>query len=157
MRYQNPQLLYALLAIAIPIIIHLFSFRKHKTVYFSSIRFLKEIKEENKKRSTLKNILILISRILAISFLVLAFARPYIPLNNNHKSNNIFLYLDNSFSMESDDGEGRLLDIAKEKARIITKSYSIESNFYIITNDNDPIHKNSFNGNDIITEIDNKC
>ena len=59
MKYQNPQLLYALFAIAIPVLIHLFNFRKHKTIYFSSIRFLKKIKEDNKKRSNLKNILIL--------------------------------------------------------------------------------------------------
>ena len=44
MIYQNPQILYALLALAIPIIIHLFNFRKHEKVYFSSIRFLEEIK-----------------------------------------------------------------------------------------------------------------
>ena len=44
MRYQNPEILYALLAIAVPIIIHLLNLRKHTNVYFSSIRFLKEIK-----------------------------------------------------------------------------------------------------------------
>ena len=47
MIYQNPNLLYALFAIAIPIFIHLFNFRKHKKIYFSSIRFLKDIKEKN--------------------------------------------------------------------------------------------------------------
>ena len=95
MTYQNPHLLYALFAIAIPIIIHLFNFRKHKTIYFSSIRFLKEIKEENKKKSKLKNILILLSRILAIAFLVLAFSKPYIPIKNQQKTENIFIYIDN--------------------------------------------------------------
>ena len=89
MRYQNPQLLYFLFAIAIPILIHLFNFRKHKTIYFSSIRFLKEIKEDNRKKSNLKNILILISRILAISFLVLAFTKPYIPSTTQQKTKNI--------------------------------------------------------------------
>ena len=44
MIYQNPQILYALFALAIPIIIHLFNFRKHEKIYFSSIRFLEEIK-----------------------------------------------------------------------------------------------------------------
>ena len=59
-------------------------------------RELKEVKEDNRKRSKLKNILILISRILAISFLILAFAKPYIPSTNQQKTNNIFLYIDNS-------------------------------------------------------------
>ena len=71
MIYQNPQILYALLALAIPIIIHLFNFRKHEKVYFSSIRFLEEIKTQNKKKRNIKNLLILISRILALLFLIL--------------------------------------------------------------------------------------
>ena len=75
MRYQNPQLLYALFAIAIPILIHLFNLRKHKKIYFSSIRFLTEIKDKSKKRAQLKNLLILTSRILAITFLIMAFSK----------------------------------------------------------------------------------
>ncbi len=136
MRYQNPQLLYFLFAIAIPILIHLFNFRKHKTIYFSSIRFLKEIKEDNRKKANLKNILILLSRILAISFLVLAFAKPYIPSNTIQKSSkDIFIYIDNSFSMDAENENGRLLAIAKQKANSIYKSYPTESNFWLITND----------------------
>ena len=86
MIYQNPKLLYALFAIAIPIIIHLLNLQKEKKIYFSSIRFLKEIKEKNRKRVKLKNILILISRILAITFLVIAFAKPYIAEKGNKKA-----------------------------------------------------------------------
>ena len=154
MRYQNPQLLYFLFAIAIPILIHLFNFRKHKTIYFSSIRFLKEIKEDNRKRSNLKNILILISRILAISCLVLVFARPYIPSNTQQKITTIFIYVDNSFSMDADGGDGRLLNIAKEKARIICNSYPSQSNFYLLTNDFLSIHNNSYNANALVQYID---
>ena len=74
MNFQNPKLLYALLAIAIPIIIHLFNLQRNKKIYFSSIRFLKEIKQKKQQRTKLKNLLILLSRILAISFLTMAFA-----------------------------------------------------------------------------------
>ena len=96
MIYQNPQILYALLALAIPIIIHLFNFRKHEKVYFSSIRFLEEIKTQNKKKRNIKNLLILLSRIFALLFLILAFAKPYIPNeNNSDEKNNIFIYIDN--------------------------------------------------------------
>ena len=135
MIYQNPQLLYALFAIAIPILIHLFNLRKYKTIYFSSIRFLKAIKEEKRKKSELKNILILLSRILAIVFLVLAFAKPFIPANTAKISNNIFLYIDNSQSMNIDFGEGNLLNIAKNKAIEISQVYPSENNFFLITND----------------------
>ena len=136
MIYQNPQLLFGLFAIAIPILIHLFNFRKHENVFFSSIRFLEEIKTKNNKKRNIKNLLILISRIFAISFLVLAFAKPYIPVNKEvDLSEDIFIYLDNSFSMDAVAEQGRLLDIAKNKAIEITRSYSGSSKFYLITND----------------------
>ena len=155
MRFQNPQLLYFLFAIAIPILIHLFNFRKHKIIYFSSIRFLKEIKEDNRKKSNLKNLLILLSRILAISCLVLAFAKPYIPINSKNKTtSNVFIYVDNSFSMDAESIEGRLLSIAKEKARSISKTYPTETNFWLINNDFLAQHNNSNNANEIATQID---
>ena len=154
MRYQNPQLLYFLFAIAIPILIHLFNFRKHKTIYFSSIRFLKEIKEENKKKSKLKNILILLSRILAIAFLVLAFSKPYIPIKNQQKTENIFIYIDNSLSMDADFGEGNLIEIAKEKATMIIQSYPAESEFYLITNDFKVKHNSNYTAEVILDYID---
>ena len=155
MRFQNPQLLYFLFAIAIPILIHLFNFRKHKIIYFSSIRFLKEIKEDNRKKSNLKNLLILLSRILAISCLVLAFAKPYIPIENKNKeTSNVFIYIDNSFSMDAESINGRLLSIAKEKARSISKTYPNETNFWLINNDFLALQNNSNNTNEIANQID---
>ena len=155
MRFQNPQLLYFLFAIAIPILIHLFNFRKHKIIYFSSIRFLKEIKEDNRKKSNLKNLLILLSRILAISCLVLAFAKPYIPLENKSKeTSNVFIYIDNSFSMDAESINGRLLSIAKEKARSISKTYPTETNFWLISNDFLAKQNNSKNTDEIANQID---
>jgi hypothetical protein len=155
MRFQNPQLLYFLFAIAIPILIHLFNFRKHKIIYFSSIRFLKEIKEDNRKKSNLKNLLILLSRILAISCLVLAFAKPYIPINSKNKTtSNVFIYVDNSFSMDAESVNGRLMSIAKEKARSISKTYPIETNFWLINNDFLAQHNNSNNASEIASQID---
>ena len=154
MIYQNPHLLYALFAIAIPVLIHLFNFRKHKTVYFSSIRFLKNIKEENRRKSELKNILILISRILAITFLVIAFAKPYIPASIEKISNNIFIYIDNSQSMNIDFGEGNLLNTAKNKAIEISKAYGSENNFFLITNDFSSNHTFSYNTSTIKQQIE---
>ena len=46
MQFLFPVFLVALISIAIPIIIHLFHFRRFKKVYFTNVRFLKEVKEE---------------------------------------------------------------------------------------------------------------
>src|SRR5215510_9926112 len=102
MSFLYPGFLFALSAIAIPIIIHLFNFRRYKTIYFSNVRFLREVKEKTDARSRLKHLLILLCRILAISFLVFAFAQPYIkskttPVASGKKA--IGIFIDNSFSM----------------------------------------------------------
>jgi len=69
MQFLYPSFLYALLALAIPIIIHLFFFRRFKKVYFTNVRFLKEIKEETSARQRLKNLLVLLMRLLARQFI----------------------------------------------------------------------------------------
>ena len=78
MEFLYSTFLYALALVAVPIIIHLFNFRKFKTVYFSNVKFLKSVKEKTKSQSQLKHLLILLSRILMIAFIVFAFAQPYL-------------------------------------------------------------------------------
>ena len=74
MNFLFPTFLIGLAAIAIPIIIHLFNFKKYKKVYFTNVQFLKELKQESDSKSKLKEWLILAMRILAIACLVFAFA-----------------------------------------------------------------------------------
>ena len=76
MSFLFPNFLYALFAVSIPIIIHLFNFRKYKKIYFTNVKFLRELKQESQSKNRLKELLILLSRILAISCLVFAFAQP---------------------------------------------------------------------------------
>ena len=47
-------------------------------------------REEKRKQSKLKDLLILLSRILAISFLVIAFSKPYIPDKNKEIISELF-------------------------------------------------------------------
>ena len=81
MSFLYPVFLFALLALAIPVIIHLFNFRRYKTLYFSNVTLLKLIKKESRKKSQIKQLIILTARLMAIASLVFAFSRPYIPLN----------------------------------------------------------------------------
>ena len=136
MEFIYPNFLWALLAILIPIIIHLFYFKRFKKVYFSNTKFLKEIKEETTNKNKLKNLLVLFSRILAIVFLVLAFAQPYIPLGNKLKkgSKGVSIYIDNSFSMQALGEEATMIDKAKKIAKEIVNGYSDDTRYQIITN-----------------------
>ena len=122
MNFVYPQFLFALLAISIPVIIHLFNFRRFKKVYFSDIRFLKDVKIQTQNRNKLKHLLILLSRILAVSFLVFAFAQPFIPSTDkkfNAGTKAISVYVDNSYSMENVSKNGILIDEAKKIAHEI--------------------------------------
>lgn len=127
MQFVYPAFLFGLAALAIPVIIHLFNFRRFKTVYFTNVRFLKNIQEETATKSKLKHLFILLSRLLAIAFLVFAFAQPFIPSNQSAKTTAhraVSIYIDNSFSMEAVNNDEQLLNIAKRKAEEITGIYS---------------------------------
>ena len=157
MNFLYPGFLFALLAIAIPIVIHLFNFRRFKKIYFSNVQFLKEAKEQNSSREKLKNLLILFSRILAIVFLVLAFARPYIPSNtaaNPSVTNVVSIYIDNSYSMETVNKEGSLLDEAKRKAKEIVQGYGLNDQFRLVTNDFEGRHQRLVSKEEFIQLLD---
>ncbi len=116
MQFVYPAFLFALAAIVIPIIIHLFHFRRYKKIIFSDLRFLKEVQEQNKSKQKLKDLLVLLARILAIIFLVLAFAQPFIPAQHSSMIKGqkaISIFIDNSFSMNNEGPEGNLLETVR--------------------------------------------
>lgn len=103
MSFLNPQYLYGLIALVIPILIHLFNLRKTRKVYFSNTRFLRMAQERSARKRKLKHYLILASRLLFITFLVLAFAQPFIPAEEEASAGNpVIIYLDNSYSMSNE-------------------------------------------------------
>lgn len=137
MKFANPQFLWALFSIAIPILIHLFHFKRFKTVYFTNVRFLRELKKETQSRSKLRQLLILLFRCLALAALVFAFAQPYFPtpFTSQKGERAISIYIDNSFSMESQGESSSLLELAKKHALDIVKSYKNTDRFQLITNE----------------------
>ncbi len=153
MKFLYPDFLYALFAIAIPIIIHLFNFRRYKTVYFTNVRFLKNVQEETNSTNKLKHLLVLLSRILAIIFLVLAFAQPFLPQSDKavKVGNSIVgIYLDNSFSMQGQSENGSLIDIAKNKGLSILDAYKADDRFVLLTNDFEGKHQRAVNKEEFV-------
>ncbi|MBS3913119.1 MAG: BatA domain-containing protein [Bacteroidetes bacterium] len=136
MNFAYPSFLAALLVLAIPVIIHLFHFRRYKTIRFSNVRFLRNMEMDRKNRNRIKHLLVLTARCLALASLVLAFT---LPSCNSQKEisgkKSVRIYLDNSFSMEQRNTDGILFETAKEKAREIIQSYQNEADFQIISND----------------------
>lgn len=139
MQFANPLFLFALVSVAIPIAIHLFNFRRFKRVYFTNVHLLSELQQETKKRSQIKQLLILLTRILALVALVFAFSQPFIPHEkqavNKPGRHAVTVYVDNSFSMEGIGEEGTLLDMAKIKAKEVVEAYTPSDLFQLVTND----------------------
>src|SRR5665213_3534657 len=138
MHFLYPAFLFGLSTLAIPVLIHLFNFRRYQKVYFSNVQFLKDIRERQSHRKNLKERLILAARMLAITFLVLAFTKPYIPgknAANAGKQQAVSIFVDNSYSMQTLNKEGSLLDEAKRRAKEIASAYNINDSFQLLTQD----------------------
>ncbi|HTD99740.1 MAG TPA: BatA domain-containing protein [Mucilaginibacter sp.] len=144
MHFLYPAFLFALLSLAIPVIIHLFNFRRYQKVYFSNVQFLKEIQEQQASRRNLKERLILACRLLALTFLVLAFTKPYVPgknIANTGRQHVVSIFVDNSYSMQTLNKEGTLLDEAKRRAKEIASAYNINDRFQLLTQDFEGKHQ----------------
>ena len=156
MQFVYPTFLWALLALAIPIIIHLFYFRRFKRVLFSNVKFLREVKEETSMRSRLRNLLVLALRLLALAFLVFAFAQPFIPQNKAVKTGSkaVSIFVDNSFSMSALSQDVPLLEKARQRARDIVKAYPPENRFQILTNNFEGRHQRLVGQDEALALID---
>tara|TARA_Y100000782_G_scaffold115112_1_gene154759 strand:- start:15544 stop:17595 length:2052 start_codon:yes stop_codon:yes gene_type:complete len=157
MKWLHPEILWALFALAIPIVIHLFNFRRFKPLYFSNVQWLKEVQQETKKQSQIKHWLVLLARLIAFTFLILAFAEPFLPSSEKEKVDQqkfVSIYVDNSFSMEGQAENGRLLDIAKQYAYEIVNAYGEGQSFQIMGNNFDGADQLWLNTNDAHDRID---
>ncbi len=139
-QFLYPSFLWAMGLLALPVLIHLFNFRRPKKIVFSDIRFLKQIAIETKKQKQVKHLLVLAMRMLMLFFLVLAFAQPFIPTVANLPIGEklVSVYLDNSYSMSLNGERSSLLEEAKNKARLLADAYGDGAQYQIINNNFEP-------------------
>ncbi|MBW6460335.1 MAG: BatA domain-containing protein [Bacteroidales bacterium] len=145
MSFLFPYVLWGLLAISVPVIIHLFNFKRFRKVYFTNVRFLEELKQKTKRQSQLRHLLVMLLRMLAIASLVFAFAQPYLPGEDAAMQpdavNKVSIYIDNSFSMEALSAAGPLIETAKAGAREIVSAFRTTDQFMLLTNDFEGRHQ----------------
>lgn len=126
MAFLNPLFLFGLLAAAVPLLIHLWSRRQAVTVDFSSIMFLVAAHRQNVRRLQLKQLLILLLRMLIISLIALALARPFLtlglPLAAVRAKTDVVIVLDNSYSMQYEDVDGVWFEKGKNVASDVLRS-----------------------------------
>jgi hypothetical protein len=140
MQFLFPTFLWSLLAVAVPIAIHLFNFRRTRRIYFSNVSLLKSVEMETSSFRRLKQYLILATRVLALAALAFAFAQPYLPSQNKSGTNAQSVtsaYIDNSFSMQNEDNNQRYLDIATGKLDQLLTLFRNATRLQLLTNDFD--------------------
>ncbi|MBT8294884.1 MAG: BatA and WFA domain-containing protein [Gramella sp.] len=152
MHFQHPELLYALILLIIPLIVHLFRLRKFQKEDFTNVKFLKKVIQETRKSSRLKKFLILITRLCLLSCLIFAFAQPFIPASEKALGDSqTLIYLDNSFSMQARSGESTLLQRALNP---LLENLDAENKFSIFTNSKEYFSRNTTSLKEEIQNID---
>jgi len=116
-----PLFLAGLVALAVPILIHLTQRTKKEPVPFPSLMFLSRVPFKTTRRQQIRNWLLLLLRSAAIVILVIAFARPWLQSNlvgtaALERAREVVLMLDRSYSMAHGDRWDRALDAAREVA-----------------------------------------
>ncbi len=132
MAFKNIAVLYGLFLLLIPILIHLFQFRKFKSTPFTNVAFLKKIELQSRKSSQLKKWLVLLSRLLMLSAIILAFAEPFIPAKTKkYEDQTLNVYLDNSLSMQHKNQGISLFEQAKQE---LLQYLPKDKTFNLVTN-----------------------
>ncbi len=131
MQFKHPEILYFLFLLVIPILVHLFQLRKFKTEYFTNVKFLKELALQTRKSSKLKKYLLLATRMLLLAFMIIAFAQPFFKAKDSkNAANELYIVLDNSFSMQAKGQKGELL---KRAVQDLLEHTPENANFSLIT------------------------
>ncbi|MEN9928238.1 MAG: hypothetical protein RLZZ231_159, partial [Bacteroidota bacterium] len=131
MQFRHPEILYFLVLLIIPILVHLFQLRKFKTEFFTNVKFLKELDIQTRKSSKIKKYLLLATRLFLLTFLIIAFAQPFFKAKDaSKKTNELYIVLDNSNSMQAKGKQGELL---KRAVQELLEHTPEKINFSLIT------------------------
>jgi hypothetical protein len=132
MHFKQPEILYFLFLLIVPILVHLFQLRRFKKEYFTNVRFLKALSIQTRKSSKIKKWLLLACRMLLLTCIILAFAQPYFESKDSkNASNEMYIILDNSFSMQAKGKKGELL---KRAIQELLEETPENANFSLLTN-----------------------
>lgn len=132
MQFKHPEILYFLFLLVIPILVHLFQLRRFKKELFTNVRFLKELSIQTRKSSKIKKWLLLATRLFLLTCIIIAFAQPFFKAKDSENNKNeMFIVLDNSFSMQAKGQKGELL---KRAVQEMLENIPESQNFSLITN-----------------------
>jgi len=136
MTFLQPDILWGLPLILLPVIIHLINRLRHRPQPWAAMQFLLAANRSSTSQAKLKQFLILLLRTLAVLALVLFLGRPltggWLGWAVNTSPEAILLLLDRSGSMETSDGSTSLRQKAIEMMTEAAAPFSDTSQFVLI-------------------------
>jgi hypothetical protein len=136
MTFLNGALLLGTLALAIPLIIHLFHKSRFKTIKWGAMHLLEAVIRQNQRRVRIEQWILLAIRCAIPALLALMMARPLwkgaSKLLGNAKTSTVIL-LDNSYSMEASRAGTSNWAIARDEAARIVSELKSGSEVAVIT------------------------
>jgi hypothetical protein len=113
--FLSPAFLAALVAIAIPIVLHLLRRHADPVLRFSAVRLLRRAPVEQARRRRLRELLLLALRIGALALLAFSFARPYLIEQGLAAASHLTIVgIDSSYSMATAPQQQRARAMALE-------------------------------------------
>ena len=134
--FLNTTILLSLIAVVIPLLIHLLNRQRKKNVRFSTIRFLKILEKHRLRRLKLYQYLLILIRTLIILFLVLAFARPTFTgqsLIGGGARTTAVVVIDDAVYMRRYDEDGNRFYRAQKKAEQILEYFHPEDQVFLLS------------------------
>ncbi|HVE77760.1 MAG TPA: BatA and WFA domain-containing protein [Gemmatimonadaceae bacterium] len=136
MSFLAPLWLALIGAAAVPILIHLWRRRIAARVEFPAARYIARAEQENSRRLRLRNLLIMLARVLAVLCVALAAARPVGRfVGGTHAPTALAIVLDNSLSTGAVVGGRPVLDALKAAARGALDGATAADRVWLVTAD----------------------
>lgn len=73
----HPAFIWGLLALAVPLWLHLSRRKQHREMKIGSLRFLEELLRERRRRSRFEDLPLMLMRLLVVALAAFLFSRPF--------------------------------------------------------------------------------
>lgn len=122
MQLLYPWFLLSLLAISVPVVIHLLQLRRPQRVVFTNTSVIRQVELVATRHRKVQQLLILLTRVVAVASLVFGFCQPFVKAKEIKSIDGLDVLIDSSSSMQISDVTGSsLLGIAIEEARQLSE------------------------------------
>jgi hypothetical protein len=123
--FLNPLLLFGLVGMAVPVVIHLLSRRTARRVEFSSLDFLRDLEKKSLRRLRARQLLLLLVRMVLVGCVAVAMARPVLSGAGGgaRGSTSAVVILDGSHSMTARHDGRTLFDAARDRAGEVLEAF----------------------------------